>query len=69
MLRDGVKPAAHISRSRRAAGQILNNVDLPWGQQVAVMFQIVCALALYVPEVLHELEQLQGVFADCPAIV
>ena len=30
-------------------------------QQVAVMFQIVCALALDVPEVLHELGRLKGV--------
>ena len=50
-----------FGRSRRAARQILDNVDLPWCQQVTVMFQIVCALALDVPEILHELEQLRGV--------
>ena len=37
------------------------SVPLPWSQQVAVMFQIVCALALDVPEVLRELEQLRGI--------
>ena len=61
VLRDGVKPAARIGRSWTAARKILDNVDIPWNQQVAVMFQITCALALDVPEVLHELERLQGV--------
>ena len=31
-----------------------------WGHQVAVMFQIVCALVLEVPSVLLELESLNG---------
>ena len=61
VLRDGVKPALRIGHSRRAAGQFLDNVDIPWDQQVAVMFKIVCVLALDVQEVLHGLEQLQGV--------
>ena len=61
VLRDGVKPAAHVGRSRRAARQILDNVEIPWSHQMAVMFQIVCALALEVPEVLLELRQLKGV--------
>ena len=56
MLRDGVKPAVRIGRSRRAAQQILDNADIPWSQQVAVMFQIICVLALDVPEVLRELQ-------------
>ena len=64
VLQDGVRPAAYIGRSWRAARQILDNVDLPWGQQVVVMFQIVCALAKDVPEVLHELEQLRGVLPN-----
>ena len=61
MLRDGVKLVTHIGRSRRPARQILDDVDMHWSQQVVVMFQIVCALALDVPEVLHALEQLRGV--------
>ena len=61
VLRDGVKPAARVGRSRRAARQILDNVEIPWSHQVAVMFQIVCTLALEVPEVLLELGQLKGV--------
>ena len=39
----------------------MENVDIPWGQQASVKFQIVCALALDVSEVLQELELLQGV--------
>ena len=61
VLRGSVKPAVCIGHSRRSARQILDNVDIPWSQQVAVMLQIVCALALDVPEVLHELEQLRGI--------
>ena len=42
-------------------GRILDNVELPLSHQVVVMFQIVCALTLEVPEVLLDLEQLKGV--------
>ena len=52
VLRDGVKSAARVGRSRRAAEQILEDIGIPWGHQVAVMFQIVSAgyreLAWYV---------------------
>ena len=61
VLRDGVKSAARVGRSRRAAERILEDVDIPWGHQVAVMFQIVCALALEVPSVLQDIESLHGV--------
>ena len=54
VLRDGAKLAASVCRTRRAVRQILDDVDIPWGHQVAVMFQIVCALALEVPAVLLE---------------
>ena len=39
------------ARSRRAERGFLTDVSLPWGQQVALMFQIVCALFLDVPGV------------------
>ena len=61
VLRDGAKLAARVGRSRRAAWQILDDVDIPWGHQMAAMFQIVCALALEVSAVLLELGQLKGV--------
>ena len=41
------------ARSRKAEGQILDYTDMLWGQQVAVMFQIVSALALEVPAFLQ----------------
>ena len=37
-LRDGVKLAAQVGRSRKAARLILGDADIPWGHQVAVMF-------------------------------
>ena len=61
VLRDGVKSPARIGRSRRAARQILEDVDIPWDHEVAVMFQVVCALDLEVPGVLLELRCLNGV--------
>ena len=60
VLRDGVKSAARIGRSRRVAGRILEDIGLPWVHQVAVMFQIVCAPVLEVPSVLLDLESLHG---------
>ena len=60
VLRDGVKSAARVGHSRRAAGRILEDIGLPWGHQVAVMFQIVSALVLEVPSVLLDLESLHG---------
>ena len=39
----------------------MDDVGIPWGHQVAVMFQIVCALALDVPSVLQDIESLNGV--------
>ena len=61
VLRDGVKSAAWVGRSRRAAERILEDIGIPWEHQVAVMFQIVCALALDVPSVLQDIESLHGV--------
>ena len=53
-----------VGRSRRAEGRILEDTDVPWGHQVAVMFQIVSALALEVPAFLQNNENLQGVPPD-----
>ena len=36
------------------------NSDISWGQQVAVMFQIVSTMALELPSFLGELEELRG---------
>ena len=61
ILRDGVKSAVRVGRSRKAEGCFLANSDIPWGQQVAVMFQIVSTMALELPSFLAELEDLRGV--------
>ena len=49
VLRDGVKSALRVGRSRKAERCFMINADIPWGQQVAVMFQIVSTLMADVP--------------------
>ena len=61
VLRDGVKSAVRAGRSRKAEGRFLSGSDIPWGQQVAVMFQIVSTVALELPSFLAELENLCGI--------
>ena len=61
VLRDGVKSAVRVGRSRKVEGCFLSNSDIPWGQQVAVMFQIVSTMALELAFFLVELEDLRGV--------
>ena len=51
-------------RSRRPEGRILVDTNVPWGHQVAVMFQIVSALALEVPAFLQNIENIWGVSPD-----
>ena len=60
ILRDGVKSAVRVARARKAEGCFLANSDIPWGQQVAVMFQIVSTMVLELPSFLGELEELRG---------
>ena len=55
VLRDGVRSAVRVGRSRRAERRILEDTGVPWGHQVAVMFQIVSALALEVPAFLQDM--------------
>ena len=43
---------------------ILEDIDVTWGHQMAVMFQIVSALALEVPAFLQNIENLRGVSSD-----
>ena len=61
VLHDGVKSAARVGRSRKGEGRFLLGSDIPWGQQVAVMFQIVSTMALELPSFLAELENLRGI--------
>ena len=46
VLRDGVKSAARVGRSRKAEGRILDDTDISWGQQVADMFQIMSVVQI-----------------------
>ena len=61
VLRDGVKSAIRVGRSRKEEGRILTDTDNSWDHQMAVMFQIMLTLALEVPTFLQNIEGLQGV--------
>ena len=61
VLRDGVKSAIRVGRSRKAEGRFLTDTNISWGHQVAVMFQIISTLALEVPNFLQFIDELQGV--------
>ena len=60
VLRDGVKSALRVGRSRKAEKCFLTNANIPWGQQVAVMFQIVSTLMADVPEFELRMMELRG---------
>ena len=49
VLRDGVRSALRVGQSRKAEKCFLANGNISWGQQVAVMFQIVSTLMEEVP--------------------
>ena len=53
VLRDGVKSAFRV-------GRFLTEANISWGQQVAVMFQILSTLALEVPVFSQFIHELQG---------
>ena len=59
VLRSGVKSAVRVVRSWKAEGHFLSGSDIPWGQQVAVMFQIVSTMVLELPSFLADLENLR----------
>ena len=61
VLQDGVKSALRVGRSRKAPGRFLMDTDLSWGQQVAVMFQIISTLTLEVPSFLEAMAEIRGV--------
>ena len=61
VLRDGVRSAVRVGRSRKAEKCFLTDVNISWGQQVAVMFQIVSTLMEEVPDFASEMKKLQGV--------
>ena len=64
VLWDGAKQVTHTARFRKAERGFLDDVLLPWGQQVAVMFQIMCALILDVPATAECVMDFHGVSPD-----
>ena len=60
VLRDGVRSAVRIGRSKKAERCFLSYVNIPWGQQVTVMFQIVSTLMDEVPEFALKMSELRG---------
>ena len=60
VLRDGVKSALRVGRSRKAERCFMINADIPWGQQVAVMFQIVSTLMADAPGFALVMMELRG---------
>ena len=64
VLRDGIKSAVRIGRSRKAEAHFLTDKDISWGLQVAVMFQIMSTMALELPSFLEALEDIRGISPD-----
>ena len=64
VLRDGVRSPVRIGHSRKAEGRFLTDMDISWGQHVAIMFQIISTLALELPPFLEALADLRGVSPD-----
>ena len=60
VLRDGVRSAVRVGRSQKGESSFLTDMDLSWGQQVAVMFQIISTLALEFPSFLEALADIRG---------
>ena len=60
VLRDGVRSAVRVGRSRKAEKCFLTDVNISWGQKVAVMFQIVSTLMEEVPDFALRMQELRG---------
>ena len=68
VLRDGVRSAVRVGRSRKAETCFLKDVNISWGQQVTVMFQIVSTLMEEVPAFALRMRELQGESPDVQLI-
>ena len=64
VLWDGVRSAVQVGRSRKAETCFLREVNISWGQQVMVMFQIVSTLMGEVPAFVLRMRELQGESPD-----
>ena len=59
-LRDGVRSAIRIGWSRKAETCFMTEVNISWGQQVTVMFQIVSTMMVEVPAFAALMRELKG---------
>ena len=60
VFQDGVRSAVQVGRSRKAETCFLKDVNISWGQQVTVMFQIVSTLMEEVPVFTLRMRELRG---------
>ena len=60
VLQDGVRSAVRVGRSRKVETCLLKDVNISWGQQVTVMFQIVSTLMEEVPAFALRMRELRG---------
>ena len=60
VLRDGVRSAPVWAGQERRKNVFLANGNISWGQQVAVMFQIVSTLMEEVPDFASRMRELRG---------
>ena len=60
VLRGGVRSAVRVGRSRKAETCFLKDVNISWGQQVTVMFQIISTLMEEVPAFALRMRELRG---------
>ena len=60
VLRDGERSAIRIGRSCKAETCFLTEVNISWGQQVTVMFQIVSTMMVEVPAFAALMRELKG---------
>ena len=64
VLRDGVRSAIRIGRSRKTETCFLTKVNISWGQQVTVMFQIVSTMMIEVPAFAALMRELKGEYSE-----
>ena len=60
VLWDGARSAIRIGQSRKTETCFLTEVNISWGQQVTVMFQIVSTMMIEVPAIAALMRELKG---------
>ena len=65
VLRDGVTSAVRVARARKEEGCFLVNSDIPWGQQVAVIFSDCVHYGVGIAVVSRRIRRIEGHVAKC----